>query len=78
MGETLTAGKVPENESGPPLSLDIEAEFGVLEKTLLTLQASSTTQTASTSTGSVKDTEAKHLKELGLERLVTLRSLLSQ
>jgi hypothetical protein len=74
MGETITAGKGPEDERGAPICLDIEAEFSLLEKIQLALKASSTTHTASTS--SVKDTEAKHLKELGLQRLVTLKILL--
>jgi hypothetical protein len=63
--------KGPEDEIGPLLSLNIEEEFGLLEKTQLTLQGSS-----SASTSSVKDTRVKRLKELGLERLVTRRSLL--
>lgn len=66
LGHTLMNGKGLEGESCPPLSLDIEAEFGLLEKTQLKQQASSTTHTASTS--SVKDAKVKRLKELGLER----------
>jgi hypothetical protein len=71
--ETITAGNGPEDESSPLLSLDIEAEFDLIEKTVSKIHMDwSTTRTASTGTGSVKDTEAEHLIELGLERLVTL------
>eukprot|EP00253_Pinus_taeda_P018958 PITA_18958 len=69
LGHTLMNSKGLEGKSSPPLSLDIEAEFGLLEKTQLKQQASSTTHTASTS--SVIDAKVKRLKELGLERART-------
>jgi hypothetical protein len=70
----MTAGNELEDENGPPLSLDIEAEFGLLENTLAKLHMD-LSATGTTSTRSLQDKEAiKHLKELGLERLVPLRS----
>lgn len=65
-GDTITAGEGHADDSGAPLRLDIEAEFDLVEKTKVILQASSTTHTASKS--SVKDAAVKRLKELGLER----------
>jgi hypothetical protein len=67
LGETITAGNRPQDESSPSLSLDIEAEFGLLEKTLAKLHMDSST--TSTSAQAIK-----HLKELGLNRLVTVRN----
>nr|ABK23559.1 unknown [Picea sitchensis] len=68
IGESMTAGNELEDENGPPLSLDIEAEFGLLENTLDKLHMDSSA-TGTTSTKSLQDKEAiKHLKVLGLER----------
>jgi fatty acyl-CoA reductase len=73
MGENITAGNGPEDQGGPPL-LDINAEFDLLEKTLAEIHMDSST--TGTDTSSLQDAETKRLKELGLERLVTLRSRL--
>lgn len=73
-GDTITAGKGLQDDRGAPLRLDIEAEIELVEKTKLILQASSASHTASKS--SVKDDGVKRLKELGLERLVTLIRIL--
>jgi hypothetical protein len=73
MLETITTDNGPEDETSPLLSLDIEEEFGLIEKAVSQIHMDwSTTRTASAGTGSVKDTEAEHLVELGLGRLVTL------
>lgn len=68
MGVSMTTANGLDDEKCPPLSLDIEAEFGLLENTLAKLQMNSS-PTASSSTGSHPHKEAiKELKELGLER----------
>lgn len=72
MGKALTAANGLEDESFPLLSLDIETEFSLIEKTVAKLNMDSLATEAAARTGSEKDTQAEHLKALGLERLVTL------
>jgi hypothetical protein len=73
MLETIITDNGPKDETSPLLSLDVEAEFGLIEKAVSQIHMDwSTTRTASADTGSIKDTESKHLIELGLARLVTL------
>lgn len=68
MEGSMTAANGLDDEIGPPLRLNIEAEFSLLENTVAKLQMDSS-PTRTTSTGSPQDKEAiKHLKELGLER----------
>eukprot|EP00253_Pinus_taeda_P019480 PITA_19480 len=68
MGVSMTPANGLDDENGPPLCLNIEAEFGLLENTLAKLQMNSSL-TASSSMGSHPHKEAiKELKELGLER----------
>jgi hypothetical protein len=71
MGGSMTAGNGIEDANGPPHSLDIEAEFGLLENTLAKLHMDSSATGTSSTSSQLQDKEAiKHLKELGLERLV--------
>lgn len=77
MGGTSTADKGPEHDSGIPLSLDIEGEFDLVEKTLAKIRKQDSSMIHTEITSSVKDNEAKHLKELGLARLVTIRITVS-
>jgi len=67
----MTAGNGIEDANGPPHSLDIEAEFGLLENKLAKLHMDSSATGTSSTSSQLQDKEAiKHLKELGLERLV--------
>ena len=64
----MTAANGLDDEIGPPLRLNIEAEFSLLENTVAKLQMD-LSPTCTTSTVSPQNKEAiKHLKELGLER----------
>jgi len=69
MGGSMTAGNGIDDANGPPHSLDIEAEFGLLENTLAKLHMDKSATGTSSTSSQLQDKEAiKHLKELGLER----------